>query len=57
MFTAAGFEKTFAYIELFKQGLVCTISLSVLTVLFGFILALILAFDGFKTLANQKKAK
>ena len=43
MFTAAGFEKTFAYIELFKQGLVCTISLSVLTVLFGFILALILA--------------
>ena len=57
MFTAAGFEKTFAYIELFKQGLVCTISLSVLTVLFGFILALILAVDGFKTLANQKKAK
>ena len=43
MFTAAGFEKTFAYIELFKQGLVCTVSLSLLTVIFGFILALLLA--------------
>ena len=43
MFTAAGFEKTFAYIDLFKQGLICTVSLSALTVIFGFILALILA--------------
>ena len=43
MFTAAGFAKTWGYIDLFKQGLVCTISLSVLTVIFGFILALILA--------------
>ena len=43
MFTAAGFQKTWEYIDLFKQGLVCTISLSALTVIFGFILALILA--------------
>ena len=43
MFTAAGFAKTWEYIDLFKQGLVCTISLSLLTVIFGFLLALILA--------------
>ncbi len=43
MFSSAGFAKTWQYIELFKQGLICTISLSVLTVIFGFILALILA--------------
>ena len=39
MFSAAGFAKTWEYIDLFKQGLVCTISLSFLTVMFGFILA------------------
>ena len=43
MFSAAGFAKTWEYIDLFKQGLVCTISLSVLTVVFGFIIALVLA--------------
>lgn len=43
MFTAAGFQKTWKYIDLFKQGLICTVSLSALTVIFGFILALILA--------------
>ena len=43
MFSAAGFQKTWEYIELFKQGLICTIALSALTVIFGFILALILA--------------
>ena len=43
MFTAAGFKTTLEYIELFKQGLICTVSLSALTVIFGFILALILA--------------
>ena len=43
MFTAAGFAKTWNYIALFKQGLVCTIALSLLTVLFGFVLALLLA--------------
>lgn len=43
MISAAGFAKTWKYIDLFKQGLICTISLSALTVLFGFILALVLA--------------
>ena len=43
MFSAAGFAKTWQYIDLFKQGLVCTLALSALTVILGFILALILA--------------
>ena len=43
MFSAAGFAKTWEYIDLFKEGLVCTISMSLLTVIFGFILALCLA--------------
>lgn len=43
LISAAGFAKTWRYIQLFKEGLVCTISLSALTVLFGFILALTLA--------------
>ena len=28
MFTIAGFKKAFDYIDLFKQGLICTVSLS-----------------------------
>ena len=43
MFSASGFQKTWEYAELFKQGLICTVSLSLLTVVFGFILALFLA--------------
>lgn len=43
MLTVAGFEKVFTYWKLFLQGVVCTISLSALTVLFGFILALLIA--------------
>ena len=43
MFSSAGFAKTFKYIDLFEQGLVCTVSLSALTVIFGFVLALLLA--------------
>ena len=43
MFSIEGFKATFEYIDLFKDGVICTISLSALTVLFGFILALILA--------------
>ena len=43
MFTAAGFAKTWQYIDMFKQGLVCTITLSAFAVVFGFILALFLA--------------
>ena len=43
MFTAAGFERTWEYIDLIKEGLICTVSLSLLTVIFGFVLALLLA--------------
>lgn len=43
MFSSAGFAKTWQYIQLFKEGLICTLSLSALTVVFGFILALIIA--------------
>lgn len=43
MLSAAGFQKTFQYMTLFWQGVVCTVSLSALTVVFGFILALLLA--------------
>ncbi len=43
MLTAQGFSKAFEYWQLFLQGVACTVSLSALTVFFGFILALILA--------------
>ncbi len=43
MLTVAGFEKALAYWKLFLQGVVCTISLSALTVIFGFVLALLIA--------------
>ena len=43
MLTISGFEKAFEYWQLFLQGVVCTISLSALTVLFGFVLALVLS--------------
>lgn len=43
MLTVAGFEKAIAYWKLFLQGVVCTISLSALTVIFGFVLALLIA--------------
>ncbi len=43
MLTIQGFQKAFEYWKLFMQGVVCTISLSALTVIFGFILAMILA--------------
>lgn len=43
MFSAAGFAKTWQYIDLFRQGVITTVSLSLLTVIFGFIIALVLA--------------
>lgn len=43
MLSVSGFQKTFQYMTLFWQGVVCTLSLSALTVVFGFILALLLA--------------
>lgn len=43
MLTSKGFEAAFSYWQLFLQGVVCTVSLSALTVVLGFILALLLA--------------
>ena len=43
MLSAKGFEAAFSYFRLFLEGLITTVSLSALTVLFGFMLALVLA--------------
>lgn len=43
LISAANFEKVLQYAQLFKQGMAVTILLSLLTVLFGFLLALLLA--------------
>ncbi len=43
MLTIEGFKSAFRYFQLFEEGLVCTVTLSFLTVLFGFVLALVLA--------------
>ena len=43
MLTTKGFQAAFSYWQLFLQGVVCTVSLSLLTVIFGFVLALVLA--------------
>ena len=43
MISKAGFLKAFKYWRMFADGLLCTVSLSALTVIFGFVLALILA--------------
>lgn len=43
MLSQRGFEAAFRYMDMFVEGLVCTVSLSALTVLFGFMLALVLA--------------
>ncbi len=42
MLTVQGFQMAFKYWKMFLEGVVCTVSLSALTVIFGFILALIL---------------
>ena len=54
MLSISGFQKAFEYSDLIKQGMICTLSLSALTVLFGFILALFLAIC---RLSNIKIAK
>ena len=43
MISANGFQATFKYITMFQEGLICTLALSAFTVIFGFILALVLA--------------
>ena len=63
MLSAQGFSATFKYLSMFRDGLICTISLSALTVLFGFILALILAmvrlsnFNTFRFLSTYTQRK
>ena len=63
MLSAQGFAATFEYLSMFRDGLICTISLSALTVLFGFILALILAmvrlsnFNTFRFLSTYTQRK
>ena len=41
--SAAGFEKVFQYAGMFKEGMLCTVYLSLFTVILGFLLALVLA--------------
>lgn len=41
-FSAEGFAQAWSYKQMFIDGLICTVSLSLLTVIFGFILSLIL---------------
>lgn len=43
MLSLQGFQSVAKYAQLLENGLICTISLSLLTVVFGFILALLLA--------------
>ena len=43
MLTSEGFRTTWQYIDMFVNGLICTVSLSFFTVVFGFMLALVLA--------------
>lgn len=43
MLSIEGFQKALEYWQLFLQGVVCTVSLSGLTVILGFILALVIA--------------
>ena len=43
MLSIEGFQKALEYWQLFLQGVVCTVSLSGLTVVLGFILALVIA--------------
>lgn len=42
MITMQGFKATFQYWQMFLEGTVCTIALSLFTVLFGFIIALLI---------------
>ena len=43
MLSVKGFEAAFGYMQLFVEGLITTVTLSALTVIFGFMLALVLA--------------
>ena len=54
MLSQRGFEAAFRYLDMFVEGLVCTVSLSALTVIFGFILALALALMRMSKIAPLK---
>lgn len=43
MITLEGFQKALLYMDMFLEGMACTVTLSALTVIFGFVLALVLA--------------
>ena len=43
LITSSGFEKAFKYADRFKEGLIVTVLLALFTVIFGFILGIILA--------------
>lgn len=60
LYSAARMEKTLRYWSLFQQGLVCTLLLSGLVVIFGFLIALLLAFmrlSDFRPLAFLDRRK
>ena len=63
MISAQGFASTFKFLSMFRDGLICTVSLSALTVIFGFVLALILAivrlsnFNVFRFLSTYTQRK
>lgn len=63
MLSAQGFAATFKYLSMFRDGLICTVSLSALTVIFGFVLALILSmirlsnFNVFRFLSTYTQRK
>lgn len=63
MLSAQGFSATFKFISMFRDGLICTVSLSALTVIFGFMLALVLAMarlsniNLFRCLSTEKQRK
>ena len=57
LLTPERFETTLKYWNLFEQGLICTLLLSALTVIFGFIIAMILALmrlSNFRPFASSK---
>jgi len=56
LITSQGFQVAYKYIDLFVEGLICTVSLSALTVIAGFVLALLLALMRMSKIAPLKIA-
>ena len=53
MLSVNGFRAALRYLTMFKEGMICTVSLSFLTVVFGFLLALVLALMRMSALASE----